>query len=131
MFMYASWSFLMFLLILSTILKNKYNVSKDSVQLVIILILFIKLIIYFFIENFIAYKHCKFILTPWLVYGLFFSNLISSLQIDFKQSSDEDTDLNYFFHIFLISFFVFLFISKLIKFICSEIFYQNRFSANF
>lgn len=133
MFLYASWAFLVFLVILSITLINKFEISKENAQLILICILFSKLTIYFFLENFLAYKYCKFVLTPWIIYAVFLAHLSINYNfgLDNNFNSQSDVKINFIFHIFLIVFFLLLFISKIIKFICSEFFFQNRFSANF
>lgn len=118
----------MFLMTLSITLTDKYDITTDKVRLIVIGILLTKLSLYFVIENFLAYKYCKFIFTPWIIYILFLTNMM----IDFKNEYKNEIYHNYFFQIFLVSFFIFLFILKLIKFFWSELFfYRKKYASNF
>ena len=84
-FLYASWSFLMFLFSLEVLLVYKIGISKQTAHLITLGIIAFKLIAYFLVENVFAYKYCKFLLTPWLMIGLFLIDaLINNLSKRFK-----------------------------------------------
>lgn len=129
MFMFASWSFLMFLLVFSTTLSVKYELSEENLRLMLFILIVLKLILYFLIENFVAYKYFKFVFLPWIIYAIFLFNMIKIYETNGRNSKGYEND--FFFYIFLLALYLFLFISKLIKFLWSEFFYNSKFSANF
>jgi hypothetical protein len=127
--MFASWSFLMFLLVFSTTLSVKYELSEENLRLMLFILIVLKLILYFLIENFVAYKYFKFVFLPWIIYAIFLFNMIKIYETNGRNSKGYEND--FFFYIFLLALYLFLFISKLIKFLWSEFFYKSKFSANF
>jgi hypothetical protein len=146
--MYAAWSFIMFLITLSISLISELNLTKENTHLVIIVLMLIKLIAYFLIENFALYKYCKFIFTPWLVYGLFLADLILNPGFNDHQSvvympSNNSLwsyhvskiisllNLNYLLEICLAAIYLFLFICKVVKFIWNELVFQKIYLNNF
>jgi hypothetical protein len=139
MLLYASWSFIMFLITLSITLVNRFDVNRQMAHTIVLFILLVKLIAYFFVENFLAYRYCKFVFAPWIVYGLFLveavlkPSLIRPPILDVLSSFSINNDFlflkanyDFFFKILLLTFFVFLCLAKLVKFIWNEIFYQNK-----
>lgn len=150
--MYAAWSFIMFLITLSITLNYEMNMSKENVHLLITFLLLAKLIVYFLIENFAMYSYCKFIFTPWLVYGLFLIDLLVSPPVD--ASGDDDLrisvfptagsywdyqvsnfagllNVNYFLEVCVTVVFVFLFICKVVKFVWNEFCNRKTFLNSF
>ncbi len=77
----------MFLITLSITLSYELGVSHFTTHLVMIGLLLFKIISYFLIENFALYSYCKFIFTPWIVYGLFLVDLLVNPPA--KLSSDD------------------------------------------
>ena len=119
----------MFLVVFSTTLSARYEVSDKNIRIVLIFLILSKLILYFFIENILAYKYCKFIILPWIIYAIFLFNMIKNYEPKGKNSKGYEN--NNFFDILLLTIYLFLFISKIIKFLWSECFYKNIFSAKF
>lgn len=151
LFMYASWSFIMFLITLSITLTYELNMSKSIVHLIIIGLLLAKLIFYFLIENFAMYNYCKFIFTPWIVYGLFLIDLLASpsahlnreeASFSFFPSKGSYWDyqvnnfksllnINYFLEICVLSVFIFLVVCKVVKFVWNEFCNRKSFLNSF
>lgn len=151
LFMYASWSFIMFLITLSVTLSYEMNISKGTVHLIITSLLLLKIISYFLVENFLMYNFCKFIFTPWIVYGLFLIDLLVSPPFDLTATETNFNiyptsgsywdyqinnftsllNINYFLEICVMSVFVFLFICKVIKFVWNEFCNQKVFLNSF
>jgi hypothetical protein len=147
--MYASWSFIMFLFSLDLSLIYTYKIAKEKAHLIILGLLLIKMIFYFIVENFISYRYCKFIFTPWVVYGVylvdtvvtqalfktkpeFFDDLMQSESINLaKKQSFMNIGLNFFFHLCILALFVILVITKIIKFVWNEMCYQKKISLSF
>ncbi len=145
--MYASWSFVMFLITLSITLVNEFDFKSESIHLLVISLMLVKLGIYFFVENFAMYKYCKFVFTPWLIYGLFLSDMVFNpskainknitlvympLNANYELSEIISLlNLNYFLEICLMSVFVFLLICKIVKFVWNELFHQKIFLNSF
>lgn len=149
-FLYASWSFLMFLFSLEVLLVYKIGISKQTAHLITLGIIAFKLIAYFLIENVFAYKYCKFLLTPWLMIGLFLidalinslflmprKNLLKLDQNDLNTRYLESNILTKYFNInsflltCLVLLFIFCFLCKIIKFVWSEFCYRKKLLNNF
>lgn len=149
-FLYASWSFLMFLFSLEVLLVYKIGISKQTAHLITLGIIAFKLIAYFLVENVFAYKYCKFLLTPWLMIGLFLidalinnlflmprKNLLKLDQNDLNTKYLESNILTKYFNITsflqacLVLLFIFCFLCKIIKFVWSEFFYRKKLLNNF
>ena len=146
LFMYAAWSFVMFLITLSITLVYELKFSKENAHLLIIIFMFIKLVAYFLVENFVLYRYCKFIFTPWLVYGLFLADLVfypnkAEYQVAPTMANSYWTykfshavsilNLNYLLEICLVAMFSFLLICKVVKFVWNEVFFQKTFLNSF
>ena len=127
--MFATWYFFMFLIAFSTTLSTRYEISSENVRLILIFTIFANLVVYFFIENFLAYKYCKFIFLPWVIYAIFLFNMVKNYAANNKGS--KKIEIDYFFQIILLASFIFLLTLKIIKFVWSEFFYRSKFSANF
>jgi len=149
--MYASWSFVMFLITLSITLSYELGVNQFNTHLVIVGLLLIKIIIHFLIENFALYSYCKFVFTPWIVYGLFLLDLLLNPP---AKSSLEHTGfrlfptgesyweyqikhvksllyIDYVLEIVVASVFVLLFTVKVLKFIRNEFCNRKTFLNTF
>jgi len=146
LFMYAAWSFVMFLITLSITLVHELKFSKENAHLLIIILMFIKLVAYFLVENFVLYRYCKFIFTPWLVYGLFLADLVfypnkteyqmsptmANSYWSYKFSHAVSIlNLNYLLEICLVAVFSFLLICKVVKFVWNEVLFQKTFLNSF
>lgn len=152
LFMYAAWSFIMFLITLSITLDWELNMSRDNVHLLITSLLLAKLIVYFLVENFAMYSYCKFIFTPWIVYGLFLIDLLASPPLESQGFVDLRVGLfptagsfwdyqvsnlagllniNYFLEVCVTVVFVFLFICKCVKFVWDEFCNRKTFLNSF
>lgn len=149
MIMYASWSFIVFLYTLDLSLVYDYKLAKEKTHLIILGLLLIKLSLYFIVENFVSYRYCKFIFTPWVVYGVFLvDTVVTQTLYKSKPEFFDDTmqsesgslakkqpymnlGLNFFLHLCILGFFVILFIAKLLKFVWNEMCYQKKVSLSF
>lgn len=148
MILYATWSFVFFLVTLDMSLKYEYDLPREKTHTIIIFLIFAKLISYFLVENYVSYKYCKFLFSPWIINGAFIvDTLISQVfvknklkLVDSFQYKSHDFELNLFytkvnFNNFLLAclviFFTFLLIIKSIKFIWQELCYRKKFSQSF
>lgn len=142
--MYSSWSFIMFLMTLNLTLVYQFKLTNETSHFIILCIFLVKIMIYFVIENIVAYRHAKFIFTPWLIYGIYLidSFLAASQSLKIKSQFiplNQDPNrlemtrpnFNYFFHSCILIFYVFLLFSKVFKFTWNEFCYQRKFSNNF
>lgn len=148
--MYATWAFIMFLETLSITLHYEFNFDKDNIHIIIISLILFKILIYFFVENIVMYNHCKFMITPWIMYGLFLIDLLLSpgeknsvdsgyklipsrgSYWDFQVSNVVSIlNLNYFLEICVTAIFIFLFICKVIKFVWTEFCNRKTFLNSF
>lgn len=149
--MYASWSFVMFLITLAVTLVYELNMSEFNVHLIITGLLLVKIVIYFLIENYAVYSYCKFVFTPWLVYGLFLLDLLVNPPVNSSGSSGSFNlfptrgnywnyqvnnlssllKIDYLVEISLVSVFVFLFIVKVLKFVSNEFCQKKVFLHSF
>ena len=148
--MYATWAFIMFLETLSITLHYEFDIDSDKIHIIIICTLLSKILLYFFIENIVMYDYCKFMITPWIMYGLFLIDLLNSLgenngvgpgyrlipsrgsYWDFQVSNLASMlNLNYFLEICITAIFIFLFICKVIKFVWSEFCNRKTFLNSF
>jgi hypothetical protein len=122
---YASWLFIVFLLNIEIILVAEFKISPDVCILIVLVLFSVKLLVYFVIENFLAYKYSKFLFANWLLYFVF---LIGSL-INLKDIKDN-------YHLFVFELAVLgltfiLFVYKLVKFIYNEFFLYKSFQNFF
>jgi hypothetical protein len=153
----------MLLLALSKSLEHDFMIKQHTINLIVLFIVFIKMTVYFVIENLVAYRYCKFMILPWLVYGIYLLDLIAHPSVARDDDSDQQNisfingnsvlysthkylrqpntitnninslkiNLTFFFQICLFAYFIFLFISKIVKFIWNEFFYSKKFLSNF
>ena len=133
MIMYASWSFIFFLYMLDLALVFEKICEKETSHFIIICLFFIKMISYFLLENYVYYKYCKFVFTPWIVYGIYtidallgYHSKVNTTVILFKEFN-----VDLCLHLFLIVFFIFLLIAKITKFLLYEIFYYQKLVLHF
>lgn len=151
LFMYASWSFVMFLITLAVTLVYELNMSEINVHLIITGLLLVKIVVYFLIENYAVYSYCKFVFTPWLVYGLFLLDLLVNPPVNSSGSSRSFNlfptsgnywnyqvnnlssllKIDYLVEISLATVFVFLFIAKVLKFMWNEFCQKKVFLHSF
>ena len=148
--MYASWSFVMFLFTLSVTLIYDFEMNKETVHLIIMGIMFFKLLVYYIVENIIAYRYFKFIFTPWLIYGLFLLDIMTYPGVEYKSPQMYETDglgsvntavsefsliiitnVNFMLQICLLVFFLLLVLLKIIKFVHEEFFFQKKVIHSF
>jgi hypothetical protein len=148
MILYATWSFIFFLVTLDMSLKYEYDLPREKTHTIIIFLIYAKLISYFLVENYVSYKYCKFLFSPWLIIGTFIVDTFIShvlvrnkLKIvDSFRYKLQDFELNLFYtkvnlNNFLLAclviFFTFLLFIKSIKFIWQELCYKKKFSQSF
>lgn len=148
--LYAAWTFIMFLFSLEVVLVHKLGMTLQYANLVIIGIMAIKLVTYFIVENVTAYKYCKFMLMPWVLYGVYLIDMLLNIffytpakKSEFEPLLIPDTETieisllkkRFSFVSFaqtcLVSLFLFLFVCKIIKFIYNEFCYRKKFLNNF
>jgi hypothetical protein len=139
----------MFLYTLNLSLVFEYSITNETSHQIVMGLILIKLLGYFYVENYLAYSYCKFLFTPWIIYALFlFDSLITQLIIknklhinsvdhQLKTYNDEPLEksltysklnLNFLLHTCLISAWFFLLMAKLIKFFWSECRQKQRFT---
>lgn len=152
LFMYASWSFVMFLITLSITLTYELDMSQFSVHLIIIGLLTLKIVVYFLVENFALYSYCKFVFTPWIIYGMFLLDLLvnppaatlnyrhtqfnvfplSGNYWDFQIANLKSLlHIDYLLEIVVGTLFVILFIVKVLKFVWNEFCHRKTFLSSF
>lgn len=154
LYLYAAWSYIMFLITLDLALVYQFNVPKQTSHLIILILMCTKLILYFIVENFISYKHCKFVFTPWIIYGIFIydsiinqslirrklkiyekskpffqsENLSSQQYLINENFSYFKINIYYFLHTSLLVIFVLLLLIKILKFIWKELCFHKNIS---
>jgi hypothetical protein len=117
---YASWSFIFFLINLKITLVYEFSMSSQASALIILAALNFKIVINFILENFLFYKYLKFLFSSWLIFILF---LIIFL-INFKHTSSNY--LTFACSIITFANLLILFTIKVIIFLRIEVFYKNR-----
>lgn len=141
-FLFASWLFTIFLVCLDQTLVVHMSVAKKISHLIILGIFFFKLLVYFLIENLFAYKYCKFIFTPWIIYALFLYDTIMnqalilnkplsnhSINLTQDNSSFLKTNTSFFAHAFLLAILFFFVVAKIFKFFWCECRRYNNYAS--
>ena len=153
LFLYASGVFVIFLIGLNQHLVSDYKLDHDTVSYIVLLILIVKIFVYFSIESLLMFHYCKFIFTPWLVYAFYIiyvvacqaiankANVVYEYFMSNRFGSVENMSrngeqylfsyikLNNIFYLRLFSLFVILvfFVFKLVKFFTYDLYYANGF----
>lgn len=147
-FLYATWSFVVFLLMLNLSLISSFGASKEAAHLIVFIVLLIKLIAYFIVELFVGYNYGKFLFTPWLVIAILLLDTLVNQSVHHNMTLYEQVspfkiqhlsqgfsfarlDMNSFIHYLVTVFYLFLFVSKIVKFVYKEFFYTKKFSHYF
>lgn len=147
LFLFASWAFTLFLISLDQTLVIHINLDKKISHLIILGVLFVKLFIYFLLENLLAYKYCKFVFTPWIVFALFLydtimnQTLVQSENFNLKnwttgsnKSVHNDISFlkinaSFFAHACLLAILLFFILAKIFKFFWCEFCRYNNYSS--
>jgi hypothetical protein len=114
----------MFLLNTKIVLSEIFQISADTSILLILVMFAVKVLIYFVVENFLAYKYSKFLFANWLLYFVFLIDSIINLK---SQSISTQSQYLFVFEIALFGLTFVLFVFKLIKFIYNEFFLYKSF----
>lgn len=120
--LYACWCFM--LVILSILSFLTIYLTYDNSLSVCLLILTCKMILYFIIENFAAYKYCKFLFTPSILYILFFILIIAT-------ETHAINNFNFLLELFLIGLSISLLLFKIFIFLSREFYNYKRITSQF
>jgi hypothetical protein len=143
----------MFLISLDMSLVHEFKFSPQKSHLTVLILMFFKLLVYFLVEQLLAYRHCKFVVSPWIIYGLYINDTIINQTITLKKLelvetafpiyqvddngkllalkqnfSYEKLNLNFFLHTSLLAVFIILLLIKIFKFIWKEFCYHKNIS---
>ena len=126
----------MFIINLDECLVYEVNLTPRLSHFIILAVFLVKLVVYFIVENLIAYKYCKFLFTPWIVYAIFLYDTIMNQTIIKSEKrkyimfeghsisndiSFVQANMSFFLHACLLGVLLFLLLAKIFKFVWFEI----------